>query len=120
MAKRRSVHSKARRLREHLFLLVSQYVPCCYVCGDQFDAETFCSGDASDGITWHHIDMRRDNDAPDNLAPCHRACHRSFHIQLETKGVDIRTPEAVEHWGPTPKALKSCRTRSGGAIKRTT
>ena len=118
MAKRRSVHSKARRMREHLFLLVSQYAPACYVCGEHFDAETLCKGDASDGVTWHHIDMRRDNDAPDNLALCHRSCHRAFHIQLEKHGNDIRTREAIEHWGPTPKAPKSCKTRRGGAITR--
>jgi hypothetical protein len=96
-------NSKLRRLREHLYLIAAQYSPSCYVCGEPIDPQELIQGDSKDGVVWHHIDMNRENNNSGNLACCHRTCHRSFHRQLEEHSNDIRTKEAIEHWGKTPK-----------------
>jgi hypothetical protein len=119
--KRRSVHSKVRRVREHVYLLAVMLDPPCYVCGEKFDHEAFTVGDAADGLVWHHVSMQRENDAdddPKNLALCHQSCHRKFHIQYEQHENDIRDRRAVKYWGKTPNTA-SCKSRRGGSIKRT-
>ena len=109
------VHSKIRRIREHLYVLAMQYQPACYVCGEQIEADKLVTGDHSDGVLWHHIDFDRHNNDSSNLACCHRSCHRSFHRQMEEHGKDIRTKEAIEHWGKTPNIkLKSRKERVPG------
>ena len=107
--------TKLRRVREHAFMLAAVYCPCCYTCGQAFEPESFVAGDASDGLTWHHIDNNRKNNDPANLALCHRNCHRLFHNAME-RGEDIRTAAAVKHWGPTPKNWAPNRTRVSGTI----
>ena len=107
-------NSKLRRIREHLFLMASQYTPCCYVCGEIIEAQDLIQGDSKDGVVWHHMDFDRYNNDAENLACCHRSCHRSFHRQLEEHGKDIRTKEAVEHWGKTPKIWFGSKERIPG------
>lgn len=104
-----------RRVREHLYMLAANYQPCCYVCGEEVQADDIVKGNASDGLTWHHVDFDRTNNAPYNMALCHRGCHRSFHNAYE-KGTDIRTDDAVDHWGPTPKNQAPNRNRVSGSI----
>jgi hypothetical protein len=115
MTKKTSQGSKLRRTREHLYMLAATYAPRCYVCGEEIDADAIVQGNASDGLTWHHIDFDRTNNAPYNMALCHRGCHRSFHNSYE-KGDDIRTRDAKTHWGPTPLDQAPNRARVGGSI----
>jgi len=107
--------TKLRRCREHLFMMTAQYEPRCYVCGEVVDSNDIIKGDVTDGLVWHHVDFDRDNNAPYNMAICHRSCHRSFHNAYE-RGEDIRTQDAKEHWGPTPKNQAPNRKRVSGSI----
>ena len=115
--KRRSVHSKVKRLRDwlHIFAHWMDDMPC-YVCGEQLDPEAFCIGDASDGLVAHHIDMSRGNANPENIAICHRGCHRKFHVAYEERGVDIRDKRAIAYWGKTPR-VQSCKSRRSGTLR---
>ena len=113
--KRRSMGSKAKRLRDWLYLFAHWVEMPCYVCGEQIDPDAFTKGDASDGLVPHHIDMSRANASPDNVAVCHRGCHRKFHMAYE-KGEDIRDKRAIKYWGPTPSVV-SCKSRRSGTLR---
>jgi len=77
--KRRSIHSKARRLREWLWWFTSVYeVQCCF-CHEDIDPAKIISGTTTDGVLLHHLDGDRYNDDPHNLDVAHRTCHRTFH-----------------------------------------
>lgn len=84
--KRRTVHSKQRRLREWLWWIWSISQPTCYFCEDTIPVEDILQGDASDGVLLHHLDNDRDNDDPENLVVAHRTCHREFHRNYEWNG----------------------------------
>ena len=84
--KRRSIHSKARRLREWLWWMVSVYeVKCCF-CGEVIDPEKIILGSTHDGVLLHHLDADRSNDDPHNLDVAHRTCHRKFHRSHQWDG----------------------------------
>lgn len=81
--KRRSVHSKQRRLREWLWWAWQQLEPFCEYCGEAIPVDAVLAGDASDGILIHHEDEDRANNSPKNLKLMHRGCHRTYHSEKE-------------------------------------
>lgn len=38
-----------------------------------------------DRFTTHHVDHNRENNAPQNLLPCHPLCHRLYHVKVNNE-----------------------------------
>jgi len=77
---------EVRKMRELVhFLLCGR---TCYFCRKPLSplADAWCAHGNSEGpqftdeITIHHIDGNHENNAPENKALAHRACHKAHHM----------------------------------------
>jgi hypothetical protein len=95
------IYAKANRLREWLGWFAHIHPTYCYICGEPFDPFAFQVGDASDGLTLHHIEHDRAKNEAKDVAPVHRGCHRSYHYNWIKYKKDIRTAKAINLFGET-------------------
>jgi 5-methylcytosine-specific restriction endonuclease McrA len=61
---------------------IEKYSPRCCLCGIRVDWTTFFPkkyGKDRDDLTIHHLNHNREVNTPENLALCHRDCHRRHH-----------------------------------------
>ena len=76
------VYSKLERFKLFIKFLVEKYQPVCCFCNYKMDWKVFFpkfSGLDRDDWTIHHLDHNRENNDIQNLALCHRDCHRRHH-----------------------------------------
>lgn len=66
---------RKRRAWHHHWTAQHQHEPVCVICGRRWTMR-----DDLHHRTYSHVGSER----PDELAPCHRACHEAIHALLET------------------------------------
>jgi len=69
------------RLKEFLKYMILKYKPKCYFCGKEIDWKDLYPRKYGDSKGWtiHHINQNREDNRIENLAICHRSCHRRWH-----------------------------------------
>lgn len=85
--------SELQMLRELVWLLVGKRKLTCFFCSEPLlEADHLTFGHhhhppLKELITVHHIDFDRANNTNENLALCHRSCHKSFHRKVALQEV---------------------------------
>lgn len=77
------VHSKLARVRSWLKWFATKHPQTCVFCGRLMHPDDFLVGDSSDGMTIHHADEDRSNNAIGNLHLYCRGCHQKQHRKTE-------------------------------------
>ena len=76
------IYSKLERAKTFIKYFVELYSPVCCFCKFSMDWKVFFpkfSGLDRDDWTIHHLNHNREINKPQNLALCHRECHRRHH-----------------------------------------
>lgn len=79
LAKKSSLSYDKSRLKDLLWLLITEYQPNCIICNETFVRADILPSRGVDQLTEHHTDLNHFNNERGNRRLAHRKCHKGYH-----------------------------------------